>query len=64
MGKITFDTFVNTPVTADVDLKLRLAAARQRVTRAEVCRRAYAHYLAELDRAEKNEGGGNDNQNG
>lgn len=49
------EIFVNTPVTLELDNRLRMAAARGRVTRAEICRRAFLDYLAQDERkGEKN----------
>lgn len=41
--------YVTSPMPADLELRTRLAAARQRISRAELVRLAVAEYLARLD---------------
>lgn len=43
------EIFVNCVVTLEMDNRLRMAAARERVTRSEVVRRAMTHYLAQFE---------------
>lgn len=42
--------FINTPAPREIDKRLRLLAAQQEVTRSEICRRAFEHYLKSIEK--------------
>jgi len=52
-SKLSFDTFVNVPVNKRLDRRLRMAAARERISRAEFVRRAMVNYLAQAEKGVK-----------